>query len=57
MFYFRKNVFLIMVKLEVCDQKGVEIKVEKEDLEDSFYLQNGSNFSMDNSTGIKLNFL
>ncbi|XP_023326447.1 nuclear factor related to kappa-B-binding protein-like isoform X2 [Eurytemora carolleeae] len=39
-----------MVKLEVCDQKGVEIKVEKEDLEDSFYLQNGSNFSMDNST-------
>ena len=49
-----------MVKLEVCDQKGVkgvEIKVEKEDLEDSFYLQNGSNFSMDNSTGIKLNFL
>ena len=57
MFCFRKNVFLIMVKLEVCNQEGMEIKVETEDLEDSFHLQNGSNFSMDDSTGIKLNFL
>ena len=46
-----------MVKLEVCNQEGMEIKVETEDLEDSFHLQNGSNFSMDDSTGIKLNFL
>ena len=41
-----------MVKLEEDGLQMTEIKTEKDDLDESFNLQNGSNFSLGDSIGM-----